>query len=233
MTTCAFCGRENDAASRFCIDCGKPMNPSAVRVGPAYVPHPSGGQPQPVSVARRRAARVRRTAPRRQRGRRSCPQTRVSEAIVPALRQARHRRTSVLRTLRRTHLDDHRGANCAQCGASYTKGVDLFCARCGNRVGQRVSVELASNGTQVIGAGRMARRSQALAARRLRRGRAELHARSRRGGGRPRRRRHQVRGRSLHVAAPRAPRAARRTAVAPRPGLAQRHAGCSSTSRRS
>ena len=45
MTSCAFCGRENDVASRFCIDCGKPMNPSAVRVGPAYVPHPSGVQP--------------------------------------------------------------------------------------------------------------------------------------------------------------------------------------------
>lgn len=46
-------------------------------------------------------------------------------------------------------------ATCAQCGASYTKGVDLFCARCGNRVGQRVSVEMASAGTQVIGAGRL------------------------------------------------------------------------------
>jgi pSer/pThr/pTyr-binding forkhead associated (FHA) protein len=31
---------------------------------------------------------------------------------------------------------------CAQCGASYLQGVDLFCARCGNRVGQRVSVEI-------------------------------------------------------------------------------------------
>jgi predicted component of type VI protein secretion system len=49
------------------------------------------------------------------------------------------------------------GANCGQCGASYTKGVDLFCGRCGHRVGQRVSVELVSNGgTQIIGAGRMA-----------------------------------------------------------------------------
>jgi pSer/pThr/pTyr-binding forkhead associated (FHA) protein len=32
------------------MDCGKPMNPSAARVGPAYVPNPSGGQPQPVSA---------------------------------------------------------------------------------------------------------------------------------------------------------------------------------------
>jgi len=34
------------------------------------------------------------------------------------------------------------GAGCAQCGAAYTKGVDVFCARCGHRVGQRVSVEV-------------------------------------------------------------------------------------------
>src|SRR5262249_17402815 len=47
-------------------------------------------------------------------------------------------------------------ASCVQCGAPYTKGIDLFCTRCGNRVGQRVSVEMVSNGTQVIGAGRMA-----------------------------------------------------------------------------
>lgn len=50
MISCAFCGRENESDSRFCIDCGKPMNPSAARVGPAYVPHPSGGQPQPANV---------------------------------------------------------------------------------------------------------------------------------------------------------------------------------------
>jgi pSer/pThr/pTyr-binding forkhead associated (FHA) protein len=31
VTSCGFCGRENDTESRFCIDCGKPMNPSAAR----------------------------------------------------------------------------------------------------------------------------------------------------------------------------------------------------------
>lgn len=33
---------------------------------------------------------------------------------------------------------------CVQCGANYLQGVDLFCARCGNRVGQRVSIEFVS-----------------------------------------------------------------------------------------
>lgn len=35
MTSCAFCGRANDEASRFCMDCGKPLSPSAARVVPA------------------------------------------------------------------------------------------------------------------------------------------------------------------------------------------------------
>jgi predicted component of type VI protein secretion system len=52
--------------------------------------------------------------------------------------------------------------SCAQCGAAFTKGIDLFCARCGNRVGQRVSVEMSASGegraargeTQVLSASR-------------------------------------------------------------------------------
>jgi pSer/pThr/pTyr-binding forkhead associated (FHA) protein len=47
--------------------------------------------------------------------------------------------------------------SCGQCGASYEKGIDLFCARCGHRVGQRVSVAVAAPpGTQLFAAGRMA-----------------------------------------------------------------------------
>jgi pSer/pThr/pTyr-binding forkhead associated (FHA) protein len=63
VTSCGFCGRENDTESRFCIDCGKPMNPSAAR------------------------------------------------------------------------------GICPQCAGTFTTGVDLFCSRCGHRVGQRVSIQ--------------------------------------------------------------------------------------------
>jgi len=42
---------------------------------------------------------------------------------------------------------------CVQCGASYLQGVDLFCARCGNRVGQRVSVEVIRSGVAGAPAG--------------------------------------------------------------------------------
>jgi pSer/pThr/pTyr-binding forkhead associated (FHA) protein len=38
VTVCAFCGRVNDANSRFCIDCGKPTSASAARVTPAIGP---------------------------------------------------------------------------------------------------------------------------------------------------------------------------------------------------
>jgi pSer/pThr/pTyr-binding forkhead associated (FHA) protein len=31
---------------------------------------------------------------------------------------------------------------CGQCGAEYAQGIDVFCARCGNRVGQRVSINM-------------------------------------------------------------------------------------------
>ncbi|HEY4217317.1 MAG TPA: FHA domain-containing protein [Gemmatimonadaceae bacterium] len=35
---------------------------------------------------------------------------------------------------------------CPQCAGSFIKGVDLFCSRCGYRVGQRVSVEIGAGG---------------------------------------------------------------------------------------
>lgn len=122
MTSCAFCGRENDAASRFCIDCGKPINPSAVRVGPAYVPHPSGGQPQPASVP---AGAVRPSSGLGAKP--AVPTTRVSEVTCP------------------------------RCARSLTAG-DVFCGRCGHRVGQRVSVEVLGrpSGTPPLAIGRHA-----------------------------------------------------------------------------
>jgi pSer/pThr/pTyr-binding forkhead associated (FHA) protein len=157
VTSCAFCGRENESDSRFCIDCGKPMNPSAARVGPAYVPQPSGGQPQPMNAPA--VAAPRSAAPFSG----AVPSTRVSDApgegnncircgkpVTPGLPFCGHCGT-------RTQATAEPGS-CGSCGAAYTKGVDLFCARCGTRVGQRVSVELSSvaGGTQVLGGARLA-----------------------------------------------------------------------------
>jgi pSer/pThr/pTyr-binding forkhead associated (FHA) protein len=118
--TCAFCGRENEASSRFCIDCGKALNPSAVRVGPPYVPHPTARQPQPVIIP---ADNARAAVGGSAAGGVVVPQTRVLEKACP------------------------------RCGNAVSTGLP-FCGHCGNRVGQRVSVELSSANAQSIGAGR-------------------------------------------------------------------------------
>src|SRR5262245_20705257 len=149
--TCAFCGRENDAASRFCIDCGKPLNPSAVRVGPAYVPHPSGGQPQPVAVP------VARPSSGLAAGQGVVPATRVSEVSCPRCAKSISAGLPFCGHCGGRISTITEGASCINCGASFTKGVDLFCGRCGHRVGQRVSVDAGggSSSTQVLGAGRL------------------------------------------------------------------------------
>lgn len=161
MISCAFCGRENDAESRFCIDCGKPLNPSAARVGPAYVPHPASGQATPYSPSLAPSAAAAGVAPRSPSGFDVVPPTRVSQApsaclrcgkpITPGLPFCAHCGSRVTPIVEQ--------GDCGNCGAPYNKGVDLFCARCGTRVGQRVSVEVSTvntTSTQIIGAGRFA-----------------------------------------------------------------------------
>jgi pSer/pThr/pTyr-binding forkhead associated (FHA) protein len=147
VTSCAFCGRDNDAASRFCIDCGKPLNPSAVRVGPAYVPHPPGGQPQSASVpggAVRPSSGLGAKAG-------AVPITRVSEVSCPRCMKSVTAGLPFCGHCGGRISTMSMGASCAQCGAAYTKGVDVFCARCGHRVGQRVSVEvLGTSATQSL-----------------------------------------------------------------------------------
>lgn len=160
MTLCAFCGRENDGASRFCIDCGKPLNPSAARVGPAYVPSPSSGSPKPViqspaGVGAGAAAGAASSGAMAAGAAGLVPPTRVSSATASCPRCGRPVDASL-------PFCGHCGARagnesspsaCAHCGAGYTDGVDVFCSRCGNRVGQRVSVQMASGGgTMVLGA---------------------------------------------------------------------------------
>jgi len=92
VTACAFCGRENDEASRFCMDCGKPMSVSA-----------------PVS----------------------CP--RCARTVDEGMPFCGHCGTRVITTASTS--------TCSGCGAPFDEGVDVFCASCGLRVGERVSVE--------------------------------------------------------------------------------------------
>lgn len=155
MASCAFCGRENEAASRFCIDCGKPMNPSAARVGPAYRASESGEHAQPYSPPVATASPPLDTAftPPTREAERMQPCPKCSRPIMPGLLFCGYCGTRA--------TSSAEPSACTNCGASYAKGVDLFCARCGTRVGQRVSVTNAgaaapppTGGTQVLSASR-------------------------------------------------------------------------------
>jgi pSer/pThr/pTyr-binding forkhead associated (FHA) protein len=149
LTACAFCGRENDAGSRFCIDCGKPMNASAARVIPAHAPSSAGGQPQPQQAVATASA-----PPGFSAGETACG--RCGKGVDPTRPFCSHCGARVSAKAE--------PGTCGQCGASYAKGVDLFCSRCGTRVGDRVAVESptpgaasrAPGGTAILGSSRMA-----------------------------------------------------------------------------
>jgi pSer/pThr/pTyr-binding forkhead associated (FHA) protein len=159
MTACNFCGRENEAASRFCIDCGKPMSACAARVVPAVSSGAVAKGPAGASLAAVSADTGPRGSPRdgAEIEPRLIPPTRVgspasrcpkcAKPVDPALPFCAHCGAAVADPAKGT-------AACGGCGAAYVAGVDLFCARCGHRVGQRVSVEIQSvaNGTMVLGA---------------------------------------------------------------------------------
>jgi pSer/pThr/pTyr-binding forkhead associated (FHA) protein len=125
MTACSFCGAANDPASRFCIDCGKPLSAQAGRAAPAMMAAAAATDPTtaptgPVATGGLYALE------------RHCP--RCAKNVDPTLPFCGHCGAKV--------ASDGRAASCTQCGAEYIQGVDVFCARCGNRVGQRVSINL-------------------------------------------------------------------------------------------
>jgi pSer/pThr/pTyr-binding forkhead associated (FHA) protein len=122
-TSCAFCGQDNDTAARFCSDCGKPLSQSAERMKPAYTGATStmaepGEDPATAITDEHRGSRV--TC-------RKC--SRSTDATLP---YCGHCGT------RLTPQNDEKA--CRHCSAPYLKGVDLFCSKCGTRVGDRVSV---------------------------------------------------------------------------------------------
>lgn len=139
--------------SRFCIDCGKPISASAARIVPAYSAGASAAgvagakkvdpdTPVPgAAVGSGSLMPPTRVSPMSSEN--ACPK--CAKQLDPSLPFCGYCGTRVTSTIAT-------GA-CWSCGATYTEGIDLFCARCGTRVGQRVSVELNNAfGTLVIGA---------------------------------------------------------------------------------
>jgi pSer/pThr/pTyr-binding forkhead associated (FHA) protein len=158
LTACAFCGRENDPASRFCIDCGKPMTASAARAGPPYQSYTSAAMGALVSspseesmppIPKKPAAVSGAPIPPTRiapvpgvPGGGGCP--RCAKMVDPSLPFCGHCGAKVTASTATSE--------CAGCGASYTEGVDVFCARCGQRVGKRVSMQVNSVGTPAAAA---------------------------------------------------------------------------------
>src|SRR4051812_4483260 len=129
VTQCSFCGASNDSESKFCIDCGKPMAAAGARPAPAFmataaavdsqvgvmtagIPSGAGSYGQPSGTI--------------------CPK--CARTTDPSLPFCGHCGAKV--------AGDVEAGTCGQCGAGYVEGVDVFCGRCGNRVGQRVSINM-------------------------------------------------------------------------------------------
>jgi pSer/pThr/pTyr-binding forkhead associated (FHA) protein len=138
--------------SRFCIDCGKPISQSAARIVPAHsvgavsatapvapTPEPSPAYAPASSTAAVHASPARMSPG----GSTTCPK--CAKSVAAGLPFCGHCGTKV--------TNEVSNGTCWTCGNSYTKGIDLFCARCGTRVGERVSVEINNAfGTLVMGA---------------------------------------------------------------------------------
>ena len=127
LPTCAFCGRENETSSRFCIDCGKPLTTSAARARGAIT---TGSAPIAAALAGAAGSTaltpdVSPIAAALSGLTGLCP--RCDRAVDPNLPYCGHCGARI----------DASGETerCESCGALYQVGVDLFCARCGNRVG--------------------------------------------------------------------------------------------------
>ncbi len=140
MIRCTFCGRENDPASKFCIDCGKPVVAAGARVVPVPVATPAAGAPGAGAASAAEGARF------------SVPPTRVSSKSSPrssdlntGKEPCRYCGTAVDHTLpfcpkcggRVADAEPQTAAAtavCGSCGKPVVPGADVFCARCGARV---------------------------------------------------------------------------------------------------
>lgn len=129
MTPCDFCGAANDPASRFCIDCGKPITASAGRPAPAMMAAATAVESQSASTTAIPTVSGGYSPNHEER---VCP--RCNRGTDPSLPFCGHCGARV--------AGDARTNGCGLCGAEYIEGVDVFCARCGNRVGQRVSINM-------------------------------------------------------------------------------------------
>lgn len=145
MSPCAFCGRENDEAARFCIDCGKPLTPSAARTRSSSTP--------PVVASGAFSAAVAPAAGGRSGSvpvvHSTVPPARVAPSPAPAPPAAWP--VSSLGPSRDAVAGAKATATCPHCGGAVDASLP-FCPRCGKRTGLAASVT-GDAGTVVLSGG--------------------------------------------------------------------------------
>ena len=121
MSACAFCGRDNDSGAKFCLDCGKPLNPAAARVIPAVSAAgkagTGGSQPAPVAAVGPRSSSAPAALAK-------CPScSKLIDPTIPFCPLCGERTGFVVNS----------SSACRLCSAPLRPGLDKFCARCGTR----------------------------------------------------------------------------------------------------
>jgi len=176
-TRCAVCGRENDPASKFCIDCGKPISQSgavAAALGetvggvshqdpkakfgvPATRVSQGPGTPMaagvPAAPAAPPAVPIVRPGPSvpplasMPPGKAPCPN--CGTAVDPSLPFCPKCGGRVASEPPPPALSR---AVCSSCGTPVVPGADVFCARCGTRVAATIAAPMPPVGTAVFSA---------------------------------------------------------------------------------
>lgn len=125
---CTFCGRDNDPASKFCIDCGKPVVAAGARVIPVPGAAAEGGgfSVPPTRVSSKSAPRSSDVGTPARQPCRYC--STLIDASLPFCPKCGGRVSDPAPT------PPASTALCGSCSKPVTLGVDVFCARCGARV---------------------------------------------------------------------------------------------------
>jgi pSer/pThr/pTyr-binding forkhead associated (FHA) protein len=131
VSSCAFCGRENEEGSRFCMDCGKPLTASAARSASAASGPVSG--PPSASTFHLSGGSSRSSDPSPQ-----VPPPRPTAAPSGGTVQCANCGGAIDRTLafcahcgKRTGAAPGPTVTCPSCATPVRAGTDFFCSRCG------------------------------------------------------------------------------------------------------
>jgi pSer/pThr/pTyr-binding forkhead associated (FHA) protein len=137
VSPCAFCGRDNDAASRYCIDCGKPLVPSAARVPAPSSPQAIVPTPYPAAGPTARAGAVGGPSARL-----VVPPTRVTPTAAA---------DDPTGAMARGSARSEGAGSCLHCGARVDAALP-FCPWCGKRTGHTGATVTGEAGTVVFSA---------------------------------------------------------------------------------